>query len=205
MEKEQGQGQGQKPLPMEGKAFRYGFVLGRFQHVHAGHELMIDTALNVCDKVLVLVGSAQLEGTLRNPYSAGVRIDLLRRLYGSRIELAMLPDYSHENDHSHAWGKYLLKAARDYGRERGYHELDLMVYGSDEERAAWFSKEELNGVAQLALPRNRQPISATRLREALVQDDRKFWQQHMNEALHSEYDRLRALLLQTPEYQVQVK
>ncbi|MUT65840.1 adenylyltransferase/cytidyltransferase family protein [Paenibacillus sp. NEAU-GSW1] len=182
------------------KAFKYGFVLGRFQHVHIGHELMIDTALAVCERVLVLVGSAQLQGTERNPFSAERRIELLSRLYGERVQYAPLADYSHENDHSHAWGAYLLGAVKSCGQQQKFPALDLMVFGSDEERAAWFPKEELAGIAQLSLPRSKQPISATRLREALAKGDKPFWEHYVNPALHGEYDSLREELLRIPAY-----
>lgn len=181
-------------------AFQYGFILGRFQHVHLGHEKMIDTALEVCSNVLLFVGSAQLQGTLRNPYGVELRMELLRKIYGDRIWLAALPDYTHEGDHSHDWGRYLLGAARQFGREHALPELDLMIYGNDEERESWFPQEEMASISRLILPRAKLPINATRLREALASNDREFWERYVNASLYEDYERLRDELLLVKEY-----
>ena len=52
---------------MNGKPYDCGVVCGRFQTFHIGHESLIDTALRLCDRVLILIGSAQEYGTERNP------------------------------------------------------------------------------------------------------------------------------------------
>ncbi|AJY76257.1 adenylyltransferase/cytidyltransferase family protein [Paenibacillus beijingensis] len=176
------------------KPFRFGFVLGRFQHVHAGHEWMIDAALGVCDHVLVLVGSAQLHGTERNPFTADYRIELLRRLYGESVHIAPLADYTHEGDHSHHWGRYLLQSVRDFARKNDLPEPDLMIYGRDEEREQWFAEEDAAGLGRLIIPRTALPISATRLREAIVAGDRAYWERYVNRELHGEFPRMRELL-----------
>jgi len=185
----------------DGKArYRFGFILGRFQPLHVGHERMIDAALAACERVLVLVGSAQLQGTVRNPFDAEYRMRLLRLVYGDRIELAPLRDYSHEGDHSHAWGRYLLQAARDYGEQRGFPALDLTIAGDDEERGHWFPAEAIAGVDRLVVPRSAVPISATRLREAIAAGDRTFWAAHTNPALHGEFETIRETLLRVEAY-----
>ncbi|EFM10457.1 cytidyltransferase-related domain protein [Paenibacillus curdlanolyticus YK9] len=178
-----------------GQPFRFGFILGRFQPVHAGHERMIDAALGVCERLLVVVGSAQQSGTARNPFSAEYRMSLLRAVYGDRIELMALNDYTHEGDHSHAWGNYLLDAVERYGREREWPELDLMIAGSDEEREHWFPEERMAHIGRLVIPRMSLPISATKLRDAVVAGDETFWQANTNAAIHGEYAHIRKTLL----------
>ncbi|PWV98626.1 nicotinamide-nucleotide adenylyltransferase [Paenibacillus cellulosilyticus] len=182
------------------KPYRYGFILGRFQPLHIGHERMIDAALDVCDKVLVLVGSAQLRGTVRNPLDIELRARLLRKVYGNRIELAPLTDYSHEGDHSTAWGMYLLGAAKQYGIDRGFHPLDLMIAGDDEERGQWFPEDAIAGIHQLAVPRADIPISATLLREAVIAGEEGYWQVYTNPALHDEFETVRCALLEIEYY-----
>lgn len=44
-------------------------VIGRFQPFHEGHKPLIQTALEMSDHVLVLVGSAQQAPTIKNPFS----------------------------------------------------------------------------------------------------------------------------------------
>ncbi|GMK41911.1 hypothetical protein PCCS19_49700 [Paenibacillus sp. CCS19] len=182
------------------KPYRFGFILGRFQPLHIGHERMIETALDVCDKVLVLVGSAQLRGTVRNPLDIELRVRLLRKVYGKRIEIAPLVDYSHEGDHSHAWGLYLLHAAQQYGIDRRFPKLDLMIAGDDEERGQWFPEDAIAGIHQLAVPRADIPISATLLREAVIAGDEGYWQVYTNPALHDEFETIRTALLEIDYY-----
>ena len=177
------------------KPFRFGFVLGRFQQLHIGHEKMIELGLRLCDNLLVLVGSAQERGTTRNPFPAELRIEMIREVFGDRVIAEPLSDYTNENDHCHAWGRYLLEAARAAGRERGLPTLDLMLTGDDEERERWFPAEELAALARLVLPRSAVPIRATDLRRAMLADDRAAWEQGVNARLHRYYDDLRAQLL----------
>ena len=50
------------------KPYDIGLIVGRFQHFHIGHRSLVENAYKLCDRVLILVGSAQESGTLRNPY-----------------------------------------------------------------------------------------------------------------------------------------
>ena len=45
-----------------------GLIVGRFQTFHKGHQSLVDAGLQLCDRVLILIGSAQESGTERNPY-----------------------------------------------------------------------------------------------------------------------------------------
>lgn len=51
---------------MANKPYDTGLVVGRFQTFHIGHQRLIETALTLCDRVLILVGYAQECGTERN-------------------------------------------------------------------------------------------------------------------------------------------
>ena len=63
---------------MEDKPFSLGILVGRFQALHTGHEQMIHTALALCDRVGIFVGSSQESGTANNPFSYETREGLLR-------------------------------------------------------------------------------------------------------------------------------
>ena len=47
------------------KPYDTGLVCGRFQTFHKGHERLVDTGLLLCDRLLILIGSAQECGTER--------------------------------------------------------------------------------------------------------------------------------------------
>ena len=48
------------------KVYDSGLIVGRFQTFHKGHQRLVETGLMLCDRILLLVGSAQECGTTRN-------------------------------------------------------------------------------------------------------------------------------------------
>ena len=68
--------------------------VGRFQPVHAGHMSVIDEALKRAGHVLVVVGSANEPRSVRNPFTAEERIDMITQAYGSdpRLTVVALED-----------------------------------------------------------------------------------------------------------------
>jgi nicotinamide-nucleotide adenylyltransferase len=67
---------------MANKIDRRGVTIGRFQPFHNGHLFLIKQILEDCDEALVVVGSAQLNYTLANPFTAGERIFMIRSALG---------------------------------------------------------------------------------------------------------------------------
>lgn len=65
------------------KPYDVGLVCGRFQTFHKGHEKLVDTGLLLCDRLLILIGSAQESGTERNPFNINTRTKILREIYGN--------------------------------------------------------------------------------------------------------------------------
>lgn len=82
------------------KPYDVGLVCGRFQTFHKGHEKLVDTGLLLCDRLLILIGSAQESGTERNPFNINTRTKILREIYGDRPEIMVyaLSDMTDEND-----------------------------------------------------------------------------------------------------------
>lgn len=184
---------------MNSKPYDIGLVVGRFQHFHIGHKSLVETAYKLCDRVLILVGSAQESGTLRNPYLPSTRIDVIREIYGRDndiLQVKELNDLTNENDITADWGRYVLKNVKTHIRKAP----SLMVYGNDEFRSKWFDPEDIKDTAEVVVPRSKIPISATLLREALVRDDFDYWAKFVDEKTHKMYDRLRSELLRTDPY-----
>lgn len=181
------------------KPYDVGLIVGRFQHFHIGHKSLVETAYKLCDRVLILVGSAQESGTLRNPYLPSTRIDVIREIYGrdnDLLQVKELNDLTNENDITADWGRYVLKNVKTHIRKVP----SLMVYGNDEFRSKWFDPEDIKDTAEIVVPRSKIPISATMLREALVKDDFEYWSKFVDEKTHKMYDRLRSELLRTDPY-----
>jgi nicotinamide-nucleotide adenylyltransferase len=60
-----------------------GFVLGRFQPIHKGHQYLIDRALEQCDEVVIGIGSANVQDE-KNPFSFEQRLQQIQRILSEK-------------------------------------------------------------------------------------------------------------------------
>lgn len=180
------------------KPYDVGVICGRFQTFHIGHESLVDTALKLCDRVLILVGSSQECGTERNPLNIDTRIRMLRAIYGDdgSIIIKGISDLTNENDIRPEWGRYLLDNIDRYI----YKTPELMIYGNDESRSRWFDPDDIKDVTEIIVSRGKIPISATQVRALMVTDNRREWQKWVNPKLHKMYDEIRRELMSVPFY-----
>jgi bifunctional NMN adenylyltransferase/nudix hydrolase len=184
------------------KPFQFGFILGRFNHIHIGHERMINFGLDVCEELLVLVGSSQEKGTERNPFDVYDRIDLIRQVYGDRVKVGYISDYTNENDICFEWGAHVLKTVDQWAKVYGIKgKPDVTIFGNDEERALWYDPADIQYLAQLVIPRANINISATELRQALVYNQEGNWKANVNAAILDKFGYLRKQLMEIPFYQ----
>lgn len=181
------------------KPYDCGLICGRFQTFHIGHESLVKTGIKLCDRVLILIGSAQEYGTERNPLSITTRKEILQTIYGDDEKLMIygINDLTNENDICPEWGRYLLDNVDRYI----FKAPDLMIYGNDEARSRWFDTEDIRDTSEFIVNRGRIPISATMVREAMAKDERKKWMSMVNPRLHKMYDKIRRELMTVPYYQ----
>ncbi|MBV9668355.1 MAG: adenylyltransferase/cytidyltransferase family protein, partial [Nitrososphaeraceae archaeon] len=55
-----------------------GLFVGRFQPFHLGHLATIKFALSHIEELVVVIGSAQKSHEIRNPFTAGERIQMIK-------------------------------------------------------------------------------------------------------------------------------
>ncbi|OME54074.1 hypothetical protein BSK59_15955 [Paenibacillus odorifer] len=178
------------------KKYNLGLVIGRFQGLHVGHEFLIQSAYEECENLLVLVGSAQEKGTMRNPFDLRVRIGMLKALYKDvpNLYIGFINDLTNENDHSTDWIEYLFQQAnewKDFYGVRG--NFDAMCTGNDEERKFWLLPQDIK---QLNLDRANIPVSSTIMRGYLAWNSHDLWTQYTNPRLHIFYQHLRKQLME---------
>lgn len=177
---------------MSSKPFCLGILVGRFQTLHAGHEQMIRTALALCDRVGIFVGSSQESGTANNPFSYDTREGLLRLLFGDSVDIFPLPDIGVGNNGT--WGEYVLKNV-----DARYHcSPDLLVSGKETRRVSWFDGIAGLRISELYIPKAID-ISASQMRSFLLKNDRESWQRYTNPVLWGQYDSLRQLVLESKD------
>ena len=174
-----------------------GLLVGRFNVFHIGHKSLSDLALTMCDRLLILVGSAQENGTLRNPFSVETRIKMIKEIYpDDNVIVRGLPDLTNENDISAEWGKYLLDKVHDIIGKNP----NIMIYGNDESRSGWFASEDIKEVLEVIVSRSEIPISATQLRQLMLYGNKNDWCKYHSFELWKHFYDLRNELMNCPDY-----
>jgi bifunctional NMN adenylyltransferase/nudix hydrolase len=90
------------------KPYDLAVIVGRFEPLHAGHGILLNKAVMVADKVLVLIGSSFLPRTIKNPFTYKERAFMIReycaqhKVLLDRVATAPLRDYLYSDA---AWEK----------------------------------------------------------------------------------------------------
>ena len=170
------------------KAFELGITVGRYQTFHKGHQMMIDKAIELCEKAGVFIGSSQESGTEKNPFTYEQRESFLRAVYGDSISVFPLPDIGVGNNSR--WGDHVLEnALLRFGRYP-----DLFVSGKEERRIDWFDSVKGLSVAELYIPKTID-ISACRMRELIIENNYETWKSFCDERLWKCFGEMRAAVL----------
>ena len=174
------------------KPYKLGIMVGRFQTLHLGHEMMINKTIDLCDRVGIFVGSSQESLTNKNPFSFETRKDILKTVFGDKITVCPLPDIGVGN--TSVWGDYVLKNV--LGNFGEYP--DLLVSGKEERRIDWFDSVTGSSISELYIPKTID-ISASAMRDFLVNDDFESWRSYTDPLLWYKYDTLREIVLKSKD------
>lgn len=82
------------------KQFDFIIFIGRFQPFHNGHKQVLDKALNLAEKVIILVGSSNQPRTIKNPFSFDERKEMINKSCGenySKLMIAPLRDQQYND------------------------------------------------------------------------------------------------------------
>ena len=186
------------------KVFDLSLIVGRFQGLHKGHEHLINTALSLSDRVLVLLGSAQEFGTVKNPFSVTTRQMALRAIYPTTKEIIIGTINDTENNEitNKEWGTNVLNVCIQFTRKIP----EAFVYGRENnENQNWFQhdnelKLRTSGMSEIKISREMIVISSTQIRKWLFFDDFDNWSKNVNSKLHKHYDEFRSELLNSNGY-----
>lgn len=170
------------------KPYKLGFLVGRFQPLHSGHEDMINRAIELCDRVGVLIGSSNESGTSKNPFTYETREEMLKTVFGDSICVCSLPDIGVGNNST--WGDYVLKNVVDRFGEMP----ELLISGKEARRVSWFDSVEGASIAELYIPKTID-ISASQMREHFIDNDVESWKKYTNSKLWNMYEKLRQEVL----------
>lgn len=180
---------------MQEDIFEFGIIVGRFQHIHIGHEKLINIGLKLCKKLLVFIGSANQTTSQRNPYTYEYRKSLIEIIYKEEINngkliIAPLDDWKDSTILSPQWGEYVLNNAKEIlGKYPS-----CIIYGKDKDIFKCFAKDTVKNISEVYVDRNSLLISATKMREFLKENNKKEWEKYANPKIYDKYEELRNML-----------
>lgn len=172
--------------------YNLGLFHGRFQHIHKGHQKIIDSMLNECEKGLLLVGNCQVLRTEKNPFNILERVDLIKKIYGNEgnFVIGFFPDLPYipkTKEEYEEWGNWILDFCRYYTNS-----VPDAVYSGNGAKTEWlYRKYKLD---LIKISREELPISATNIRDLLRDNKKEEWKKMTDEKIHSEYNKLKEII-----------
>ena len=145
---------------MINKMFKLGFIVGRFQLFHKGHEELVKIGKSLCEKFVVIVGSTNESRTIKNPFTFEERKEMIQTVCGE--DTIVLPIVDIGIGYVPEWGNYLINTIKANVGE----EPDFAIRGAEFGREKWLPKEK--NISEFILDRSKIKISATQCRRDLI-------------------------------------
>ena len=135
--------------------------IGRFQPLHRGHQEVIERARKLSKNVLVLVGSAGVARSARNPFTYDERDAMIRNLYD---DITIMPIHDHTyNDN--AWILEVQQRVNDMVQHLGIENPKIGLIGHAKDHTSYYLKLfpdwASENVEQVS------PLNSTAIREML--------------------------------------
>lgn len=186
---------------------KIGVFLSRMQPLHIGHIGMIRKALAENDRVIILIGSSNKEGTVRNPMGVRIRrkifdealLEEFSKNELERIIVKELPDWSSEDDFASnlEWGRYLYYNVVSVSGSRYFS-----MYFSDEPQIIqnWFQDDIIKNRVELRIfERNNmfEAVSSTKIRNAFLNNDMDYIKKSVPNSVVKRFDEIKDMLEKT--------
>jgi len=166
--------------------YKLGMILGRFQIFHKGHQSIIDKALELCDEVLILIGSSDKSGTMENPFTYEMRESIIRSIYNDRVIIAPLPDLGVGN--VPAWGDYVIEACKAI---KGVP--DCVIYGEEDKCRDWY--KNYPNIEYFKVDRGIIDISSTSLKKMIIDNEYEAAKKYLAPEVIKRYSDIRLKLI----------
>lgn len=146
--------------------------IGRFSPIHVAHISVIKESLTKADKLIICIGSANSPRTIKNPWTAEERMEMIRaslsKSENSRIYFQFIEDRLYQDQD---WASLVRAGVRsviiDYFSERKA-DIGLVVAAKDD--TSWYVNlfpEWKKVTIDVNSGENDEPIGATKIRELL--------------------------------------
>lgn len=174
---------------MQQNIFKSGIVVGRFQHIHIGHEKLINIGLKICKKLLVFITVSEGGENEKNPYTYEYRKSLLEIIYKDEINTGRLI-IKPMNDLivlDKSWGMEVLNSAKDILG----HYPECIIYGKDKNILKCFPENMVENLTEIIVDRKALEISATEMRNFLLENNKEEWQKYADFKIYNKYEELK--------------
>jgi bifunctional NMN adenylyltransferase/nudix hydrolase len=128
---------------MSDKKYTYAVFIGRFQPLHNGHKRVIEAALELAEKVIVVIGSSYQPRTPKNPWTAAERSAMIiaedwNRSGISRIKIACVRDQKYNEQQ---WAAGIQEAVRSAVAADGWHDKETYcLIGHNKDESSYYLK-----------------------------------------------------------------
>jgi bifunctional NMN adenylyltransferase/nudix hydrolase len=150
------------------KRYKRVVLIGRFQSAHNGHLANFLQALDIAEKVIILVGSSFQPRTPKNPFKFAERKEMITSAIeavrpNAQFEIYPLRDFKYSNNN---WISNVQSVVKTDSPD--IDDADIAIMGYDKDDSSWYNHAfpewdfiPLNGFVE----HGSQPIDATKVRE----------------------------------------
>ena len=121
--------------------YDYLVFIGRFQPFHNGHKAVIDQALKQSEKVIVLVGSAKVARSQRNPFTWRERSDMIRGAFSKeerrRIIVTPILDKKYNEN---AWVTNVQECVDSWKWQSKGRDTKIGLIGLEKDHSSYYLK-----------------------------------------------------------------
>ena len=117
--------------------YKLAVFIGRFQIYHNGHHQVVSKALEIADRVAVLVGSANEPRSYRNPFNFGERVEMIDNAFDlnerRRLDFHAVEDRKYDDE---AWVCQIQQIVENYGFENE----EIALIGLEKDHTSYYLK-----------------------------------------------------------------
>ena len=164
------------------KKYDYGIVIGRFQPFHLAHQSLIRHAIKLCEKVIVILGSARSASDVKNPFTPAMREEIIRACFPKEnLEFRAVRDYPY-NDH--VWTTEIQNNVNEIVENDGDENAKIAVVGFFKDRSSYYLNmfPQWNFEEFFSSEKKFLNINASDIRKKYFEDDNQ-WQNDVPETV----------------------
>jgi cytidyltransferase-like protein len=143
------------------KAKTTALAIMRLQPLHEGHKILINSMFDLCDEVVIMIGSINSSDKKRNPFSYKERKEMLDKSFPHQKNLTVLGIEDIGAQSRQEWIDYVKSELE----KKNIHEITHYFSGSRED-ASWYQDSgwKIEIIDRMSIGKG---INATQIRESI--------------------------------------